>query len=114
MVVLVLRIAGQVANRKKDNETLNRLKMRKKFTAILVEEDDKIRMGMVNAVAHMVSYGKVDAAFIKELDSKRPAKEGVYFLHPPRGGFKRSSKVAAPKGILGKQEDIIKLVGRML
>jgi len=114
MVVLVLRIAGQVANKKKDNETLKRLKMNKKFTCILVEEDDTIRMGMVKAVAHMVSFGKVDDAFVKELESKRPGKEGVHFLHPPRGGFKKSSKVAAPRGILGKHEDITKLVGRML
>ena len=71
-------------------------------------------MGMVKAVGYMVAYGKVDEAFVKELDSKRPAKEGVHFLHPPRGGFKKSSKVAAPKGILGEHEDITKLVGRML
>ena len=114
MAILVLRIAGQVANKKKDNETLKRLKMNKKFTAILVEESDGIRMGMVKAVGHMVAYGKVDDAFVKELDSKRKAKEGVHFLHPPRGGFKKSSKVATPKGILGKHEDITKLVGRML
>ena len=114
MAYLVLRIAGQANNRRKDNETLKRLKMEKKFTAILVEESNAIQMGMVKAVAHMVSYGKVNDAFIKELNSKRKAKVGVYFLHPPRGGFKKSSKVAAPKGILGKQEDIIKLVGRML
>ena len=114
MVVLVIRIAGQVKNKKKDNETLKRLKMNRKFASILVEEDDKIRMGMVKAVAHMVAFGKVDDAFVKELESKRPGKEGVHFLHPPRGGFKKSSKVAAPRGILGKHEDITKLVGRML
>lgn len=114
MVVLVVRIAGQVKNKVKDNETLKRLKMNKKFTAVLVEEDDIIRMGMVRSVWHMVAYGKVDDAFVKELDKERPAKDGVYFLHPPRGGFKKSSKVAAPKGILGKHEDIVKLAGRML
>ena len=113
-MILVLRIAGQVKNKKKDNETLKRLKMNKKFSAILVEDNDAIRMGMVKAVGYMVAYGKVDEAFIKELNEKRPAKEGVYFLHPPRGGFKKSSKVATPKGILGKHEDIVKLVGRML
>jgi len=51
--------------------------MNKKFTAILIEEDDSVRMGMVGAVAHMVAYGKVDETFVKELNSKRPAKEGV-------------------------------------
>ncbi len=114
MVILVIRIAGQVKNKKKDNETLKRLKMNKKFSAILIEDTDAVRMGMVRAVGHMVAYGNVDDVFVKELDEKRPAKEGVYFLHPPRGGFKKSSKVATPKGILGKHDDIVKLAGRML
>jgi len=113
-MIFVIRIAGQVKNKIKDNETLKRLRMNKKFTAILVDDKDEIRMGMVRAVGHMVAYGKVDAAFIKELDSKRPAKEGVYFMHPPRGGFKKSSRLPSPKGILGRHEDIVKLAGRML
>lgn len=114
MVILVVRIAGQVKNKKKDNETLKRLKMNKKFSAILVGDNDAVRMGMVGAVSHMVAYGNVDDAFIKKLKTAREDKEGVYFLHPPRGGFKKSSKVATPKGILGKHDDIAKLVGRML
>jgi len=114
MAYFVIRIAGQVKNRIKENETMKRLKMNKKFTAILVEEDDNIRMGMVRAVSKKVAFGKVDAAFVKELNSKREAKEGVYFLHPPRGGFKKSSRLPTPKGILGEHEDIVKLAGRML
>lgn len=114
MAILVIRIAGQIKNKKKDNETLKRLKLNKKFTATLVEERDAVRMGMVEAVGHMVAYGTVDDAFIKELNSKRTAKEDVYFLHPPRGGFRKNSKVSAPKGILGKHKDIVKLAGRML
>ncbi|MCK5321091.1 uL30 family ribosomal protein [Candidatus Pacearchaeota archaeon] len=113
-MILVLRIAGQVKNKKKDNETLKRLKLNKKFTCILIKDDDIVRMGMVTAVAHMVAYGKVDDAFIKDLKLARKDNEGIYFLHPPRGGFKKSSKVAAPRGILGQHEDIVKLVGRML
>ena len=113
-MILVLRIAGQVKNRAKDNETLKRLKMNKKFAAILVDEKDSVRMGMVHAVGHMVAYGFVDEAFVKELKAARKDTEGVYFLHPPRGGFKKSSRLPTPKGILGKHEDITKLVGRML
>lgn len=114
MVVLVVRIAGQVKNKKKDNETLKRLKMNKKFASVLIEDSDVIRMGMVKSVAHMVAYGTVDDAFLKELNSKRNPKEGVYFLHPPRGGFKKSLRLPTPKGILGKHDDIVKLTGRML
>lgn len=111
--VLVIRIAGQVKNKIKDNETMKRLKLNKKFTARLIDEDDSVMMGMVNAVAHKVTYGTVDEAFVKKLNEARTAKEGIYFMHPPRGGFKKSSKVAAPKGILGKQEDFTKLAERM-
>ena len=113
-MIFVVRIAGQVKNKKKDNETLRRLKMNKKFTAIMVDENDSVKMGMVRAVQRLVAFGKVDEAFVKELNSKRPAKEGVHFLHPPRGGFKKTSRLPTPKGILGEHEDIVKLVGRML
>ena len=113
-MILVIRISGQVKNKEKDNETMRRLKLNKKFSAILVDSKDKVKMGMVSAVAHKVSFGKVSKEFVEELNKKRPAKEGVYFLHPPRGGFKKSSKVAAPKGILGRQDDITKLAERML
>ncbi len=113
-MILVVRIAGQARNKKKDEETLGRLKLGKKFSCILVGEDDGIRIGMVRAVRYMVAYGKVGEDFVKELRAKRKDKDGVYFLHPPRGGFKRSSKVAAPKGILGRHNDIVKLVERML
>jgi len=114
MAYFVVRIAGQVKNRKKDNETLKRLKMISKFSAVFVEEKDSVKMGMVKSVAHMVAFGKVGEDFVKELKKKRPAKDGVHFLHPPRGGFKKSSRLPAPKGILGEHEDIVKLVGRML
>ena len=114
MVYFVVRIAGQVKNLKSQNETMNRLRIRKKFAGILVEEDDVVRMGMVRSVDKKVAFGKVSEEFLKELNEKRPAKGGVYFLHPPRGGFKKSSRLPTPKGILGEHEDIVKLVGRML
>ncbi|MCR4284903.1 MAG: uL30 family ribosomal protein [archaeon] len=114
-MILVLRIAGRAAKKKKDIETLNRLNLYRKFNCILVDEKDEVRKGMVLAVKHMVAYGTVGEDFIKELKKKRPSKDDkTYNLHPPIGGFKKSSRVATPKGILGFHEDITKLVGRML
>jgi hypothetical protein len=52
--------------------------------------------------------------------SKRGQKDakGVYRgfcrLHPPIGGFKKSTKLAYPRGILGDKKDIAKLLERML
>lgn len=113
-MILVIRIAGQAKNKIKKVETLKRLKLNRKFTATLIKPGDKVRMGMVKSVWDTVSYGKVSKEFIEKLDKARKPKDGIYFLHPPRGGFKKSSKVSAPKGILGKQEDISKLAERML
>jgi len=114
-MIVVVRIAGQVKNKKKDNETLKRLKLGKKFTATLVDGKDNVRMGMIKSVSHMVSYGEVPEDFVKTLKTKRlGSTENVFHLHPPIGGFKKSSKVAFPKGILGNNKDILKLVGRML
>jgi ribosomal protein L30/L7E len=114
-MIIVVRIAGQVKNKKKDNETLSRLKLRKKFASTLIDSKDKVRMGMVEAVSHMVSYGEVPEDFVKTLKAKRKGNtENVFHGHPPVGGFKKSSKVAFPKGILGNNRDILKLVERML
>jgi ribosomal protein L30/L7E len=114
MKYLVVRIAGQVKNKQSENETLKRLKLSKKFTACLIDSDDAIRMGMVRAVDKKVAYGVVSEDFIKELNDKRSPKGEIYFLHPPRGGFKRSSRLPTPKGILGEHNDIVTLAGRML
>lgn len=113
-MIFVIRISGQVKNKEKDNETLRRLKLEKKFSATFIDENDAVRMGMVRAVAHKVSFGVVDNDFVKKLNAARTAKEGIYFLHPPRGGFKKSSKVQAPKGILGKQDDFAKFAEKFL
>lgn len=111
--VLVIRIAGQVKNKAKDNETMKRLKLKRKFTARLIDENDKVMIGMVKAVQDSVAYGKVSDDFVKKLNEDRTAKEGIYFMHPPRGGFKKSSRLPAPKGILREHEDIAKLAERM-
>ena len=111
-MIAVLRIAGQVKQKKKELETLNRLKLRKKFSCTLIDENDNIRMGMIKSVKDCIVYGNISDDLAKNL--KKKEKNGISHLHPPRGGFKKSSKVAAPKGILGKNDDIDKLLQRML
>jgi ribosomal protein L30/L7E len=114
MVILAVRIAGRVDNKAKEVETMKRLKLDRKFSAVLIDEKDVVKMGMVRAVSKSIAYGKVDDAFVKKLEAERKPKDGTYSLHPPRGGFKKSSRLPTPKGILGEHEDITKLAGRML
>lgn len=114
-MILIVRIAGRVKNKEIEDETLKRLNLHRKFNAVLIEDNDKVAIGMIKAVKHMTAFGRVKEDFVKELKKKRPSKNGKYFtLHPPIGGFKKSSKLPAPEGILGEHEDITKLVERML
>lgn len=114
-MIAVIRIAGQVEQKKKSLETLNRLKLGKKYTCRLVDPKDVVRMGMVKSVKDEVVYGEIPESLVKELKEKR-GKEGyeVFFLHPPRGGFKRSTKQRYPAGMLGKNPNIAKLLEKML
>ena len=120
MTIAVMRIAGRV-NLDRDNvETFNRMKLGKKLTCTFVEETDEVKMGMVKKMATFISFGTVDKKLMDEVIAKRGQKDvkGVYRgfcrLHPPVGGFKKSTKVNAPKGILGKNDVITKLLERML
>lgn len=106
-MIIVLRIAGRVGQARAVEDTLKRLGLKRKFSFTLVDEKDNIRMGMVKMVREHVSYGKLD----DKLAEKLKGKQG---LHPPRGGFKKSTKLEYPKGILGKNKDINKLIERML
>ena len=55
---------------------------------------------------------------IKGLNSGKSLKEmglrPYLKLHPPRGGFKKSTKLPYPQGILGNNNEIEKLVKKML
>ncbi len=123
-MIAVIRIQGCARVKTDIGETLHRLRLRKKLTCILIDEKDAVKIGMLKKAINSVAYGKIDDKMIKELEDKRgeKIKDGEdkgklkpYFrLHPPIGGFKKSTKLAYPKGILGKHEDISKLLVRMI
>jgi len=125
MVICVLRIAGRAAVKKEIDNTLRRLKIGRKFNCIFVDGKDKVIMGMVRKVEDYVAYGEVSEDFRKKIEKEKGEKDfetgklKKYFrLCPPRGGFKKSTKLHAKsgKGILGKWEDneLNKLMEKML
>jgi ribosomal protein L30/L7E len=115
MKIAVVRIAGQVEQKTKTKETLQRLNLPRKYSCIIVDSDDAIKMGMIKSVETSLAFGKITDEFAKEIEKKRGKKDKKFFsLHPAIGGLKRSSKVTAPKGILGEHEDISKLIERMI
>jgi len=137
-IIAVIRIDGEVKVKPKTAETLDRLRLRRKYSCILVNGSNKSLMGMLEVTKHHVAYGPIERDILEKLIKARGKKINGKFnsgdvsdeiingksleelglkpffrLHPPRGGIK--SKLNYPKGVLGNNKsDINKLVERML
>lgn len=119
-MIAVIRIRGQVNVKRDIVETFNRLRLGRKLTCCFIDEKDNVKMGMLKKVKMFVAYGVVSDELMKKTIEKRGQKNvdkkyrGFCRLHPPVGGFKKSTQKPVPKGVLGKHEDIGKLLERML
>lgn len=113
-MIAAIRISGQCNLKESVINTFKRLKMEKKYTCILIEKTDVVRLGMIKSLKDYLIYGEVSDELANELKAKRDKGKGVFFLHPAVGGLKKSSKLAYPKGILGKNKEIGKLLERMI
>ncbi len=142
-ILVVVRISGMVKIRKDISETLDRLKLRRKYSCVLLNKNNKNVYGMLKKVKNCVAYGYIDKDSLKKLILERAENlsgrkseikvdvdevvEGLFKnkelkdfklkdffrLHPPRKGIK--SKLHYPKGVLGdNKKDINKLIERML
>lgn len=113
----IIRIKGQIGIDEPVKETLHRLKLRKKYACVVIEPND-VNLGMIKKVRDFVSYGELSKETYEKLLKSRGKKDKdgklkpFFSLHPPRGGAK--TKFHYPKGILGENKEIDKLVERML
>ncbi|MBS3084917.1 uL30 family ribosomal protein [Candidatus Pacearchaeota archaeon] len=116
-MIAVIRIKGQVGVDRNAKETLFRMRLRRKYSCIILKPT-KENAGMLKKVKNFVSYGKIPKEIYEEMVKKRGKKgsEGklkpFFRLHPPRGGAE--TKLHYPKGILGENKEMDKLIGRML
>ena len=140
-MISIIRIAGMVNRTEKIENTLDRLRLRRKYACVVLNES-KLLEGMLQKIRNFVAYGNIDREIFLELIEKRgnlidkkkkTDKKGVgeqYFdgkikklneanikpffrMHPPRGGI--NSKKHFPKGVLGNNgEKINELIKRML
>ncbi len=140
-MIAVIRIKGKVKIRQEVEETLSRLRLRKKFVCILIDEKDRAKNGMLKKVKDHVAFGEIEKGDLIRLIEKRgksqdkkqikePEKiaeellkgksmkelglKPFFRLSPPRGGLK-SSKKQFPRGVLGNhKKEISNLIERML
>jgi large subunit ribosomal protein L30 len=119
-MIAVIRIHGRVKVEKSVEETLYRLRLRRKYICVVLENPTKEQLGMIKKVKDFVAYGEIDEATYKELIEKRGktanGKAKPFFrLHPPRRGIDSKKHFGVDKGVLGNnKEKINDLIRRML
>jgi len=119
MKIAVIRISGMVKMNKKIEDTLYRMRLRRKYACVVLN-GTKENIGMIKKVDNFVAYGEIDEATYKELVEKRGKKvEGklkpFFRLHPARGGMETKKHFGVDKGVLGNNgKEINKLIKRML
>ena len=115
-MIAIIRIKGLVGLNKDIVETFNRLKLRKKYSCIVIEEPTKEQLGMMKKVKNFIAYGKLNEDTYKKLVEVRGGKTKNFFrLHPPRKGIESKKHFGVGKGVLGNNQGKINdLIERML
>ncbi|MEK6885594.1 MAG: hypothetical protein AABX17_01355 [Nanoarchaeota archaeon] len=133
-MIVAVRISGLIKIEKAHvEETMRRLRMKRKYTCVLLNEKPET-LGMIKIVKNIIAYGKLDEkmlvlllknrgkkignvkAKLTEAEATKIAKEvmagksledcGIvpfFGLHPARGGI--NTKLHFPKGVLGYNKD---------
>jgi len=140
-MIAVIRIHGQVKLKKPIVETLNRLRIRKKYSCVVLKPT-KEKLGMIKKLKDFVAFGEIDKKTFEELIEKRAQKidktkeinakkiieelekgknyeelnlKPFFRLHPPRKGIDSKKHFGVQKGVLGNnKEKINDLIVRML
>jgi large subunit ribosomal protein L30 len=141
-MIVVIRIKGQVGIKRKIVETLNRLRLRRKYACVIIINPTKIQLGMIKKVKDFVAFGTINEKTLENLIEKRGRlinKEGkleskkiieelkkgkkleelnlkpFFRLSPPKGGIESKKHFGVGKGVLGNnKENINKLIERTL
>ena len=110
----IIRIRGSAGKPKKILDTLNMLGLKKPNTLRLINNDDKVILGMVRKVKDFVTWGEINEETKELLSKTGQKKKNIFNLHPPVKGFK-SIKIPYPKGDLGyRGKNINELIKRMI
>ena len=140
-MIIVIRISGLVEVPEKVQETLFRMRLRRKYSAIILQET--VETGkLLKKVRNFTAFGKLNKETLIELLAKRAKFTGkkvdakaladsiekqkllditslgikpFFRLHPPRKGIDTKVHFPIRKGVLGdNKEKINDLVRRML
>ncbi len=140
-MIIAIRISGIVEVPESVEETLKRMRLRRKYAAVLLNNDNE-NLKLVRKVRDYVAYGIINKETLEKLIAARArGLEGKKFdikkvldeiskgkanfaelgikpffrLHSPRKGIESKKHFGVGKGVLGdNKEHINKLIERML
>lgn len=139
-MILVIRISGQIGLAKEAKETLFRMRIRKKYSAVLLNPTPE-NIKLLKKVRNYIAFGDIEKEMLikliksrakplesgKKIDAEKVASElekkpmqglglkPFFSLHPPRGGIESKKHFGVGKGVLGDNKaGINDLVRRML
>lgn len=113
--VAVILVRGLVRVRQEIKDALATLNLTKKHACIILP-DNKVTRGQLQKCKDYITYGTITPA-TKQLLEQHGAKNGVFHLPPPRGGFGRKGvkKSYREGGALGDRGEAINdLLKRMV
>ena len=136
-MIVAIRIAGRVGMTPREGGILFNLRLRKKYACVFIKDKS-----LLEVVKNKVAFGEISKETLALLISKRARKPGnkpvsesadlivkkleegksladlgikpFFSLQPPVKGFRKSTRLLYPKGVLGENKDINDLVRRML
>lgn len=141
-MIVIIRIRGEVGISRDLKETFDRLRIRKKYSCVVLKEISKPQEGMITKLKDSVAYGEISKEMLeklikmrgqpidkkKKIDAKHATEEFLkgkklqelnlkpfFRLHPARGGINSKKHFGKEKGVLGSHgEEINKLLEKML
>ena len=138
-MIIVIGISGLVEVPKKIQETLFRMRLRRKYSAVLIKPTFQ-NLAMLKKIRNFIAYGDISKEMLSALLEKRAASvdgkkidvekvieqlekkdleslgiKPFFRLHPPRKGIDSKLHFPIRKGVLGDNKGKINdLVRRML
>ena len=141
-MICIIRIRGEIGLRGNAAEALNRIRLRKKYSCVVLQKPKAEDFGVLKKIKNFVAYGEISDDVFQKLmekrgklidknkktDLKKAAEEIIkgksyqdanikpfFRLHPPRGGIDSKIHFGKKKGVLGNHgKEINKLLERML
>lgn len=112
-------VRGLIGSRAGVRDTLSMLRLRKKHTCVLLEDNAHTR-GMLQKTKDFITFGPVSDETIAALrKARKPVHDDklvVFNLAPPVGGFERKGikKSFVQGGVLGPRKELDSLLKKMM